>query len=82
VLRVNVDQPVTTLLNDTSVVRTITTTPATPELSFDFQFFRAIMRDGKASPITAAETYSSVHITPKHGHRVTTGSDGSAHFYV
>lgn len=79
VLRVDLDESATTLLNDMTVVRTITTTPVTRNLNIAFRFFRK-KGEGVGMPSAQAETFSSVHITPLEGHSLTTGHDGTTQF--
>ena len=80
VLKVDVDQRSTTLLNDMAVTRSITTTPPVPGLRFDFEFYRGEMVGNDGRPIDKARTHSSVHIRPLGGDAVISDADGTARF--
>ncbi|MGQ0444903.1 MAG: RHS repeat domain-containing protein, partial [Beijerinckiaceae bacterium] len=80
VLRLALDKPSATLLNDAPVIRTLTTTPATPDLDIAFRFFRQPLKDKRIRE--AAETFYSVQVTPLDAATVRTDANGIARLKI
>jgi len=76
VLRIVLDQAAATLLNDAPVMRTLTTTPAMPNLDIALRFFRTTFKDKHIR--AAAETFHSVHVAPVEGTVIRTNAKGIA----
>jgi|GEM_PF-3413750 len=82
VLRIAVDLTATTLVNDMTAVRTITTTPFTSGLDVSFQTFRGRMEENIGVGIPEAESLGSVTFTPVEGSNFTTGENGLISYLV